>query len=56
MSYDLRWLGQLVEGVTHERGVVEIHFGVQRVPLFRAHLLSELSELHNVSFKIHSLH
>ena len=40
----------LVEVVTLERGVLELHFGVLCFPLFRAHLLSGLTELLYVSF------
>ena len=45
-----------MEGVTHKRGVVELQLCVQRFSKIRAHLLSGLSELHNVSSKGYDLH
>ena len=45
-----------MEGVTHKRGVVEFQLCVQRLRKNRAHLLSGLSELHNVFSKSYALH
>ena len=45
-----------MEAVTHERGVVEVQFRVQRVPKVRAHFLSVLSKLHHVSSKSYAQH
>ena len=45
-----------MEAVTHQRGVVEVQFRVQRVPKVRAHLSSVLSKLHHVSSKSYALH
>ena len=39
---------QLVDPVTHERGVIEFQIGSQRVLQVLAHLLSGLSLLHHV--------
>ena len=44
-----------MEAVTHERGVVEVQFWVQRVPKVLAHLLSGLSKFHHVSSKCYDL-
>ena len=44
-----------MEAVTHERGVVEVQFRVQRVPKVLAHLLSGLSKFHHVSSKCYAL-
>ena len=41
----------LVEPVTHERGVIEVQIGYQRVRQVHAHLLSGLSLLHHVYLK-----
>ena len=38
----------LVDPVTHERGVIEVQIGYQRVRQFHAHLLGELTVLHHV--------
>ena len=38
----------LVDHVTHERGVIEVQIGYQRVRQVHAHLLSGLSLLHHV--------
>ena len=38
----------LVDPVTHERGVIEVQIGSQRVLQVLAHLLSGLSLLHHV--------
>ena len=38
----------LVGPETHERGVIEVQIGSQRVRQFHAHLLSGLSLLHHV--------
>ena len=45
-----------MEGVTHKRGVLEVHFRVVRVPLVQTHLLRELPELHKVFFKSYALY
>ena len=45
-----------MEAVTHERGVVEVQYRVQRVPKVRAHLSSVLSKFHHVSYKSYALH
>ena len=45
-----------MEAVTHERGVVEVQFGGQRIPKVLAHLLSGLSLFHHVSSKSYALH
>ena len=38
----------LVDSVTHERGIIEVPIGSQRVCKVHAHLLSGLSLLHHV--------
>ena len=38
----------LVDPETHERGLIEVQIGSQRVRQFHAHLLSGLSLLHHV--------
>ena len=47
---------QLVEGVSHKRGVVELQFWVQRVPLVLTHLLSVLADLHHISSTSYALY
>ena len=41
----------LVEPVTHERGVIEVQIGSQRVHQVHAHLLVGLTLLHHVYLK-----
>ena len=45
-----------MEAVTHECGVVEVQYRVQRVPKVRAHLSSVLSKFHHVYSKCIALH
>ena len=45
-----------MEAVTHERGVVEVQYRVQRVPKVLALPLSGLSLFHHVSSKCYALH
>ena len=45
----------LVHPVTHERGVIEIQIGYQRVRQVPAHLLSRLSLLHHVYLTSYAL-
>ena len=44
-------LVNLVEGVTHKRGVVDLQLRLQLLGKVRAHPFSGLSELHHVSSK-----
>ena len=44
-----------MEALTLERGVLEVQFGSQLVPLVHAHLLSGMSELQNASISSYAI-
>ena len=46
----------LVDPVTHERSVIEVQIGSQRVLQVHAHLLSGLSLLHHFYITSHALY
>ena len=47
---------QLLDPVTHERRVIEVQFGSQRVRQVHAHLLSGFLLLHHVYFTSYALY
>ena len=46
----------LLDPVTHERGVIEVQIGSQRVRQVHAHLLGGLSLLHHVYLTSYALY